>query len=247
MSSAKAKPQIVLYDFNVRPADRRWDSFSSFVLKVSRALKLAGLEFELRDVDPRSLKSISPVGQLPAVDIEGERLWDSTRILRRIDTLVSGSLSLVEDPRLQAEAWLWEEFGDTSLYPYLLMARWVDDTNFAYTKQTLFGSLPSWLGAFIAGRLRARLTANLRQRDFLRASDADCWKRFAHVLNQLEARAPEQGFWLADRPCVADLSLFAHLHSLRTPQVAAQAAAIGRKVRLSAYLDRVEAATDRPA
>jgi glutathione S-transferase len=63
------------------------------------------------------------------------------------------------------------------------------------------------------------------------------------VLDHLEARAPERGFWLGDKPTVADLGLFAQLHALRLPETAFRAADVAKRTRLSAWLDRVDAAT----
>jgi glutathione S-transferase len=67
------------------------------------------------------------------------------------------------------------------------------------------------------------------------------------VLDQLEARAPETGFWMGEQPSVADVGLFAHLHSLRLPQTPFRAADIAQRARLSRWLDRVDAATSGDA
>ncbi|HTU61813.1 MAG TPA: glutathione S-transferase domain-containing protein, partial [Polyangiales bacterium] len=80
-------------------------------------------------------------------------------------------------------------------------------------------------------------------RDFTRAGLPACDARMYSVLDQLEARAPETGFWLGDQATVADLGLFAHLHSLRLPQTGFRAADIAKRARLSAWLDRVDQAT----
>jgi glutathione S-transferase len=63
------------------------------------------------------------------------------------------------------------------------------------------------------------------------------------VLDALDARAPSTGFWLGERATVADVGLFAQLHSLRLPLLPWLAEEVGRRKRLSAYLDRVDAAT----
>jgi glutathione S-transferase len=80
-------------------------------------------------------------------------------------------------------------------------------------------------------------------RDVWRAGPEACWKRFQVLLDQLDARAPEHGFWLSGPLSVADLALFGQLHSLRTPLTPWQAGEVARRLKLSAWLDRVDSAT----
>lgn len=80
-------------------------------------------------------------------------------------------------------------------------------------------------------------------RDFTRQGLHACYERMSRVLDALDARAPEEGFWLGPRASVADLGLFAHLHSLRLPLVPWQASEITKRARLNRYLDRVDAVT----
>jgi len=57
--------------------------------------------------------------------VDGEPVHDSTRILERIDAL-TGAFSRGIDAKTRAEAWLWEEFADTTLNGFLVAARWAD-------------------------------------------------------------------------------------------------------------------------
>jgi hypothetical protein len=66
---------------------------------------------------------------------------------------------------------------------------------------------------------------------------------FELKLDALEVRAPDGGFWLGPRLGVADLGLFAHLHSLRLPLTPWQAEEVAKRPRLTRYLDRVDAET----
>jgi glutathione S-transferase len=93
--------------------------------------------------------------------------------------------------------------------------------------------------------VRRRTVRKLVERDFTRAGLEACYERFSFILDELDARAPEEGFWLGPRACVADLGLFAHLHSLRLPLIPFQAEVVKKRRRLDRYLDRVDAATRR--
>jgi glutathione S-transferase len=219
------------------------ESYSPFCLKAHRALKLARLPYQRRHAQrPAEFRPLNPAGQVPVLLVDGAPVADSTRILERIDAL-TGVLTRGLDPRARAEAWLWEDFADTSLNGFLVAARWADDRNWPRVRATYFGGAPWPVRALIVPRIRQGVIQSLRARDVWRAGPEACWQRFEKVLEALEARAPAHDFWVGSRPSVADVALFAQLHSLRTPLTAPQAEAVAARPGLSAYLDRVDQAT----
>jgi len=234
---------LVLHDFPTgAPADG-WESFSPFVLQVARALKLAKLPFEQRPVNMLKLKRLNPKGQLPVVTIDGANVPESSQIFHRIEGLKPGSLTAGLDARGLAEAWLWKEFADTSLYPYVLATRWADERGWAVVRERFFASAPGLLRPIIAPSVRKGIKQMLNERDFLRAGLPVLYERMGRVLDDLDARAPEQGFWIGANVSAGDLALFGHLHSLRLPLTPWQADVVAKRSRLSRYLDRVDAAT----
>jgi glutathione S-transferase len=238
-------PRLTLLDFPPSPCEG-WDSLSPFVLKVVRALRFAKLSFAHEHLPLTSLPFKTPRGQLPVLHIDDEVVADSSAILARIDgELAPGAFSTRLGPRDRAEAWLWEEFADSALYPYALAARWADDANWVHYKPAMFGAVPVALRGALAAFVRHDIKRNLVARDFTRAGLADCYARLSTVLDGLEARAPAHDFWLGEVVSVADLALFAQLHTLRAPFTPAVAAQLAERRALSAYLDRVDAATVR--
>jgi glutathione S-transferase len=236
-------PKVTLFDFPATTGLEGWESFSPFVLEVSRALRLAKMPYEMKQVNMMKLKDISPLGQLPVVAFGEEKVADSTRILQRLEVLVPGSMTGGLDARGQGEAWLWEEFADTALYPYVLTTRWVDERGWPVPRKHFFAAIPAPLRAVVPGVVRRSIKKKVFERDFTRAGLDACYERMGRVLDSLEARAPEEGFWVGPRATAADLGLFAHLHSLRLPLTPWQAEVIARRQRLTRYLDRVAAAT----
>jgi glutathione S-transferase len=240
---ATSPAELVLCDFPSKTGVDGWSSFSPFVLEVDRALGLAKLPFERRHVSMMKLKDLNPLGQLPVLLVGDEKVADSTRILHRIEELSPGSMTGGLPPSAIAEAWLWEEFADVALYPYVLATRWVDDRGWPVPKAAFFSSLPAPVRGLVASAVRRRTVKKLVERDFTRGGLEACYARLAKVLDDLDRRAPEEGFWLGPRACAADLGLFAHLHSLRLPLVPFQAEEVKKRARLTKYLDRVDAAT----
>jgi glutathione S-transferase len=220
------------------------ETMSPFVLKVRRALAVAGLSYDSWRVDhPAKLKQVNPAGQAPVLLVDSVPVADSTRILAKIEELVPGRLSRDADPRVRAEALLWEEFADVSLSGFLVASRWADDDNWPRTRDVIFGKAPWFVRALIAPRVRARVVGSLVARDVWRAGPDACWTRFGLVLDQLETRAPESGYWVGRALSVADLAIFAMLHSLRNAITPWQRDEIAKRKKLSSYLDRIDAET----
>jgi glutathione S-transferase len=230
-------PKLVLCELE-QPDVAGIESFSPFCLKAHRALKAAGLPYERRHGSrPAAFGNYNPSRQVPVLLVDGEPVADSTEILRRILALRPGALA--DEP----EAWLWEELADTALNGFLVAARWADDRNWPRTRDAYFARMPGLIRALVPPRLRKRVIGTLVARDVWRAGADRCWSRFEALLDQLEARAPERGWWCGRSLSVADIALFAQLHSLRTPLTAPQAESLARRKRLSAWLDRVHEET----
>jgi glutathione S-transferase len=238
-----AGASLVLCDFEATNRVEGWESYSPFVLEVSRALRLAKLPFEHRQVSFLKLKELNPKRQLPVLLVGDEKVPDSTAILHRIEELAPGSMTGGLDAAGVAEAWLWEEFADTALYPHVLVTRWADDRGWHVPRNAFFGAIPAPIRPVIASFARRQTLNMLIGRDFTRGGIEASHQRLYRVLDSLEARAPADGFWLGARPCAADLGLFAHLHSLRLPSLPYQAEQITKRTRLNRYLDRVDALT----
>ena len=220
------------------------ESYSPFCVKVHRALRAAGLAYTSRHAsDPGEFSELNPAGQVPVLLVGDEPVYDSTVILNRIERLAGQPFHGGLDERTVAEARLWEDFADTSLNGFVVASRWADDRNWPRAKEAFFAGAPSLVRAVIAPRVRKRMVASLVSRDVWRAGPEACWRRFEDVLDQLERRAPDAGFWVADRITAADLALFGQLQSFRCPLTPWQADQLRRRERLSRYLDRVHEAT----
>jgi glutathione S-transferase len=237
--------KLLLCDFPAKTEIDGWSSYSPFVLQVDRALGLAKLPYERENVGITKIKKLNPLGQLPVLVIDGENVADTTRIMHRIEALAPGSMTGGLDARGQAEAWLWEEFADVALYPYVLAARWADDRGWPVPRAAFFSAIPAPVRMIVAPLVRRSTIAKLVERDFLRGGLDACYERLDRSLDALDARAPDDGFWLGERPTVADVGLFAQLHSLRLPTVPHAAELVAARARLTRYLDRVDLVTRR--
>lgn len=238
----RTQPHLVLCELT-DPGLPGLETYSPFCLKVHRGLRAAGLRYERRHAwRPDAFRNFNSAGQVPVLLVDGQPIADSTRILRPIDEL-TGALSVSQSPEQRAEAWLWEEFADVVLSAHLVSARWVDERNWSHTREALFSSAPWFVRTVVVPQIRKGILRGLVARDITRQGWDACWDRYLTLLDELELRAPERGFWVSDTLSVADLGLFGQLHSLRTPLTRPQAGELSQRMRLSAYLERVNAAT----
>lgn len=226
----------------------RVESFSPFCLKVHKVLELAGFSFERRyGKGPMSFKALNPAIQVPVLLIDAQPLWDSTRIVSRLDAEAGFLLSRDLDDTTRAEAWLWEEMADSVLNGFVVAARWLDDDNWQRTRIAYFAEMPAIVRAIAPALLRRKVKRALFARDVTRPDLGTCWSRFEETLDKLEARAPHHGFWLGDSISRADIAIFAQLWSLRTELTPRQAESIERRPRLLMWLERVDQACARRA
>lgn len=236
-----ATPRLVLCELG--PDAHGLESLSPFCLKIHRALKFHGLQYERRHaLRPSDHKQYNPNAQVPVLLIEDRPVPDSTEILKALETLTKKTL-IPADPQHAAAAWLWEDYADRVLGYYVFAARWFDDRNWDAVRTEQFGSLPRWLRGWLPGLLRRRILKKMSVMEFIRAGQDGCWRMFRMHLDQLEGVAPESGFWISEQPTVADIGLFGILHCLRSDISPWQRDQINARPRLRAWLERVDAVT----
>src|SRR5262245_2562081 len=87
---------------------------SPFVEKVYRALRYKRVEFRLEGIKkPRDLRRWNPVtGKMPVLEVDGERVYDSTFILRRVDEWFPERPLWSSDPGVAAAQRLLEDWAD---------------------------------------------------------------------------------------------------------------------------------------
>src|SRR5512140_3858000 len=101
---------------------------SPFVEKVVRALALKRAPYALVDVrGPGDFRRWNPqTGKMPVLDVDGDRTYDSTFILRKLDALVPEPALFDADPAIAARQRFLEDWSDESLYWYGMGLRWSD-------------------------------------------------------------------------------------------------------------------------
>lgn len=225
---------IVLYGTRLSP----------FVEKVARALELKKLRFDL--VVPRSpldfRRSNPRTGKIPALDLDGERLYDSTFILRALEARFPDPPLLAEDPRVAAAQRQLEDWSDESLYWYLMALRWSEANRRAAVEQISAEAAPAWrpLMRLLAPR---RLGGTTRAQGLGRLPHATLVRELGILLDDLVLLLGERPFFYASRPNVADLALYGQFRMALSGPTPEAAALLCDRAALVDHTKRVEEAT----
>lgn len=222
-----ATPSIILYGPRV----------TAYVVKVERALRWKKLPFEL--VEPTSLADYrrwSPeTGLLPVLEVDGERVHDSSRILDFLDRRFPEPPLVSADPRVareqrRLESWVSETF---SFY----MMRWIRSRFPAPDGVDPNAAQGSMSGLGLIGP-----DGQLRPEVF-ETADGGPGPEFERRLDDLAAFLGDRSYFFADQLSRADLTVFSLVHGMATGLYPGGRELLAQRPRLLAHHDRVDRAT----
>ena len=217
---------------------------SPFVEKVARALQLKRLKFELVDVkSPGDLKRWNPItGKMPVIEIDGEKTWDSTFILRRLDELSPKPPLFSEDPAAAASQRMLEDWCDEALYWYLMALRWAE-RNVPATLLQLTAPAPAPLRPLMKPLLRFRMGSMAKVQGLGRLPYDVLLRETALRLDDLVALLGSRPFFFSDRVSAADLAVHGELAAGQSGPTPEFAGLVSDRPRLADHMKRVEDAT----
>jgi glutathione S-transferase len=185
---------------------------SPFVEKVALALALKRLDFELiAPRGPADLRRWNPQARkMPVLEIDGDRVYDSTFIARRLDALVPDPPLLSADAPAAAAQRLLEDWCDESLYWQVLALRW-SRPRAAADALLAAVPLPALLRPLVRCVARRRLRAAARAQGLGRLPRPTLLAELAQRLDDLVAVLGDAPFFYGERPSIADLALAGQL------------------------------------
>ena len=218
---------------------------SPFCMKVRALLAYKGVPYERVAVLGPSLVELvrrSKVRKVPALDIDGHMLVDSTDIAHELERLFPEPAILPAEPRLQGLSHALEDWADEALYFLGLHFQWVEPRGKPMVRKA-FGSTP--LG--IAARLfyQRRIEAQLRGQGTGRKSHEQITADLRRELAALTAILADQPFLLGQRPYLCDFAVNAQLVYLSRPPGSAEL--LREFAALGAYMERMRALRPVPA
>jgi glutathione S-transferase len=216
---------------------------SPFVEKVVRALAIKGIGVTL--VEPRSPSDFAkwnPVTRkMPVLELGGERTYDSTLILRRLDALVPDPALLATEPQSAAAQRLLEDWADESLYWYGMALRWCERNRRATAAQIL-GGLPAPVRVMAGLLLPRQIHRTTIAQGLGRLPHDTLVAELARHLDDLATLLGGRPFFHADRVSVADLAMYGQFRMLASGPTPEAGELVAARPALVAHMRRVEAA-----
>ena len=213
--------------------------------KVRRALLYKGLDFELQEpTSPEDYQRWNPKsGILPVLEVGGEMIEDSTKILFALDARYPNPPLLAPDPMVASQQRQLEDWADESFLWYWMKYRRMiggeelvlplkgeapDPPRAEETRSGPLRRLRAWLAA--GGTWERPITGLQRE----------LGQRIDDLVNFLGARP----FFYSDRLSMADLAVYGMLFTMRRDSIPGSARLLAERPSLVAFMARVELATD---
>lgn len=220
----------------------QWE-ISPFCQKVARSLRHKGLGYDTVNYNgllAAKVGRLSKVGKLPVLDIDGQRVQDSTRIARYLDEHKSGPALYPADPQLRALAEIWEDWADELLYWYEVYFRANDPA-----------ALDAAVRASLEGRsaveriplkltLKTALKMQLFNQGLGRMKREDVESEFLRHLDRLDTVLEKTGYLVGQSMTIADIAVGSQLLEVDRTS-APMRPELHRRVNLSAWLEKVRA------
>ena len=181
-----------------------------------------------------SLRRRGKTGKVPAVEIDGELIVDSTDIAYALDDRFPDPPLLPTDARERGLCHALEDWADESLYFIGLYYRWFE----AEGRK----AIPAAFGKSVSGRILYRyylrmMLAQIRGQGTLRKTPEHVRRDLERHLDAIEGMLAARPYLLGDRPYLCDFALWGQLNYLNRTPVGGQA--IRPRQAIGSYIVRM--------
>jgi glutathione S-transferase len=205
---------------------------SPYVTKTEVQLQLAGLGYRKE----RAAPNLSPKGQLPFVNDDGDLIADSTFIRAHVEQKYGIDLDDGLHPRQRAEAWAIERMLENHFGWTMIYTRWIMPENFTKGPANFFSGAPDHVRDDVQGRVAGVLYGM----GVTRHAHDDITELGDRSLLALSEILADQRYLMGERPTGVDATAFALLAAVMTPffESPLQARALGYP-NLVGYVERM--------
>lgn len=208
-----------------------------FCIKLETALRLAGVAYEMRYA---KTPSEGPKGKIPFVEIDGERIGDSTLILQKLKDEHGVDLDQRLSPRERAQSHALQRMIEERLYHVLVYSRWVEPGNWAKLRHIFFGAMPMPLRLIVPRIVHKDRHRSLNAQGTGRHSREEIYALGAADLAAVSTVLGDKPFLFGEQPSLADATAFAFLISIIGPDFESplKGSAVGH-ANLVSYTERM--------
>jgi len=195
----------------------QWE-ISPFCQKVAKALKHKGIAFDTVNYNGilgAKVQGLSKVGKLPVLDIDGQRLQDSTRIARYLDKTYPELPRLYPlNPQLKAHVELWEDWSDEVLYWFEVYFRVNDSDALEQAVAISTVGRPIYETFILKPLLKTALKTQVMMQGLGRMNKEDVEEDFLRHLDRIELTLSTTGFLVGETKTIADIAVSTQLSEI---------------------------------
>jgi len=216
---------------------------SPYVTKVANYLELAGLDYQIKPGQVFALKSTTPYGKLPVIEVDGQTVADSTEIIKFLEARAQHPLDGDATPAEKAQMLAWNRMLDEHLYwAAVIQPRWREQANWERYIPIIVG------GAKVEDPLRNMLEefrrmilAEFDGQGMGRLPADKVYQRAADDINALSDFLGDKPFFMGDKPRTIDANVLSHLkHIVDSPFEFPTKDAVRARANLVNYIARLE-------
>lgn len=201
-------PKVVLHQWEMSP----------FCNKVRRCLKHKGVDYSIINYNGlRALKAakLSPVGQLPVLEYDGQYIQDSSAIARFLDEKYPAKpLYPTDNPQALGATRMWEDWAGQSLYFYEIYFRMLDPVSMERALDLICEGRPVYERWILRSVFKRRYPRKLQQQGLGRLPYAEVERQFFERLEDIEMTLEGRNFLAGLTRTIGDIAVAAQLDEL---------------------------------
>ena len=191
----------------------QWEA-SPFCRKVAHALRAKNLPFTTIDHNGlRGLRALrlSKVGKLPVLDVQGQRIQDSTRIARYLDEAFPEHPLYPTDSRERALVELWEDWSDEVLYWFEGHYRLTNPVALNHFIGMMCAGRPTWEQHVLKALLKVGGSISMKAQGIGRMSPETVHAEFLRHLDRIDLCLADTGWLVGKCRTMADIAVSSQL------------------------------------